>query len=114
MGLLRLLVSGAVQAKASALVAGFARVCPAPEKAPRNVTAKAVEKALDELYLEAGRFAREQKLGVLRRAAFAKLIQNELIGLGYPVDLVTKVVNALTVNALVGKPVHIPEANKKD
>ena len=77
------------------------------------MTAKTVEKALDNLYLEAGRFAQEQKLGVLRRAAFAKVIQNELIGLGYPVGLVAKVVNALMVNALVGKPAQIHEANKK-
>jgi hypothetical protein len=102
--LLHLLASGAVQAKAGSLVAEFARVCPVPEKALRNVTSKVVEKALGDLYLEAGRFVQEQKLGVLRRAVFAKLIQNEMIGLGYPVDVVTKVVNALTVSALVGKP----------
>ena len=104
MGLLDFLVSRASRTQVNALVGEFSLACPPPDKAFKPITSQIAERALNALCLETGKLVQEQRLGVLRRAALAKSVQSELIGLGYPVDMVTKIVNALTVTALVGKP----------
>lgn len=66
------------------------------------VSEKKVQQALDALYRDAAAFAAEQRLGVLRRARFAKAFQDELAKRGYRGDLVAKITTALTTSALIG------------
>lgn len=107
------LVSTPVQTKVDALLAEFVVACPPPGKATRPVTSHAVEKALSGLCDETVRLVQERKLGVLRRAAFAKSLQKGLIGAGYPPEMVTKVINALTVSALIGHSAKRQEAKSQ-
>ena len=107
------LISKPVQARVDALLGEFALACPPPGKATKPITSQTVEKALSGLCGETARLVREQKLGVLRRAALAKSVQKGLIDAGYPLEMVTKIVNALTVSALVGKPARMREAENQ-
>lgn len=72
----------------------------------KAVSDKRISSSLDRLYAEATRLSKEKRLGVLGRARLARALQDELRGHGYPPDLVSKVVGAVTVNALVAAPHH--------
>lgn len=91
----------ALAADAKSLVAAFARACPPPSQALRAISEKQVQTALQGLYLAAGQCAGERKLGAIGRARLARAVQSELFAAGYPPELVSKVVSALTLNALV-------------
>ena len=81
----------------------FSQWCPLSEPAKGGrYSEKKVEGALAEIYRQAKAFRQENRLGVLNRARFAKVFQDELAGLGYPPELFTKVTTALVINALAG------------
>lgn len=98
-----------LKTKANELVQEFARACPPlPRSGTKVVPEKTVSRALGKLYAEAAAFSHERRLGIFGRARFAKALQNEVRQLGYPTELVTQIVSAVTLNALVaprqGKP----------
>lgn len=97
----RLLTNAPLIEAARSIVQDFSAICPPPSKASKSVSEKRVADALSVLYGAAANVATLHRLGVLRRAAFAKAIQSELFRLGYPSELVGKIVSALTIKALV-------------
>ncbi len=108
-----LFVSQAMRDKADVLVANLVAVYPPRGKIKDAVTPKGVEAVLNKLYAEAGQFVAEKKLGIIRRAAFARTVQQALFAQGYPAEMVTQVTSALTMNALVGKQAKVsPTATK--
>ncbi len=89
---------------AKKLAREFSRSCPLPKhlsKASRHPE-KQVEGALTEIYKQARAFREENRLGVLNKARFAKVFQDELAQLGYPPEVFTQVTTALVINALSG------------
>ncbi|MFN7085117.1 MAG: hypothetical protein ACK4N4_00650 [Burkholderiales bacterium] len=92
-----------VDETAKKLAREFFRLCPpaAPAKGGQP-SEKKIESALAEIYKQAKAFRRENRLGVLNRARFAKVFQDELAALGYPSESFTKVTTALVINALSG------------
>ena len=83
------------------MVEAFARNCPPPAKIGNQaIPEKKVAKAFDALYAEAASFSLEKKLGIIGRARFAKVLQEELLRQKYPEDLISRIVGAVTANAL--------------
>ena len=74
----------------------FAKVCPPVDKAAakhKPVPEKKVAESLELLNKRIADYAQKNRL--------AKALQNEMNQMGYPADLVSRVVSAVTVNALV-------------
>lgn len=101
MRLSRFLFSEMLEDKVQTLVKDFAVNCPPPSQAAnRKMSEKSVQQALSQLYAQAKDVTAEHRMGVIRRALFAKAFQDELRQLGYPAELVSKITGALTINAL--------------
>jgi hypothetical protein len=81
----------------------FARVCPPPDKTskPKEFPQSKVAASLDNLHNRIAHFAQTQRLSFIGRAQLAKALQNEMNQMGYPADIVSQVVSAVTVSALV-------------
>ena len=93
---------GYLRTEARQIVEAFVVSCPPPSKAGHKpVSEKNVARSLDALYRQAARLSQEKRLGIWGRARLARALQAELQGLGYPADLVSRVVGAVTVNSLV-------------
>lgn len=94
-----------VDSFAKELVADFAHQCPLGQKPIMKGGAfeKKVDSVLSSLYARAKTFRNERRLGVFKRARLAKTFQDELISVGYPVDVVNKITTALVASALTGK-----------
>jgi hypothetical protein len=60
-----------------------------------------VTASLEALNQRMAEYAKNKRLSFIGRARLAKALQNEMNQLGYPADLVSRVVSAVTVNALV-------------
>lgn len=93
-----------LQIEASAALEVFAQVCPPPAKvAPRSkpVPESRVAESLQALKQRIAAYAKNQRLSFIGRARLAKALQSEMNQLGYPAELVSRVVSAVTVNALV-------------
>lgn len=105
MGIRSIFLGASYKDEAIRLVGGFATVCPPPErvgtKAPSD---KMVAKALDDLSRQTLEFSDEHRLGVIGRARLAKAFQDEMLRMGYPADLVSRITSSLTFNALIKKP----------
>lgn len=56
---------------------------------------------METLHKRIALYAKEKRLSFIGRARLAKALQNEMNLLGYPADLVSRVISAVTVNALV-------------
>lgn len=81
----------------------FARVCPPPAKVTsyKAIPQSRVAESLETLNQRIALYAKNKRLSFIGRARLAKALQNEMNLLGYPADLVSRVVSAVTVNALV-------------
>lgn len=81
----------------------FAQVCPPPDKVAKHkvVPENKVAASLAALNQRIALYAKEKRLSFIGRARLAKALQNEMNLLGYPADLVSRVISAVTVNALV-------------
>ena len=107
LGFFALLSGKPLRERAVALVKTFSGNCPPPGAKHKALSKPKIEKALEALYREAAAFSREQRLGIVGRARFAKAIQDELLVLGYPVDLVMKITGAVSAKALASnKPLE--------
>lgn len=97
-----LVSSKSMRAEMGAMIEKFARACPPPAKiGDRSIPEKKVSESLDALYVQVAAYAREKRLGILGRARLAKALQDEMRHQQYPDGLVSRVVNAVTANALV-------------
>jgi hypothetical protein len=96
--------------RAASLVQSFSAVCPPAGAKHKTPSRRKIETALDALYREAAAFSREQRLGIVGRARFAKSIQDELLARGYAVDLVMKITSAVSAKALVSNKTSGPVA----
>jgi len=84
------------------LVEAFARACPPPAKVRgKPINEREVGNSLEQLFRHVADFARNRRLGILGRARLAKALQDEMRRHEYPDELVSRVVNAVTVNVLV-------------
>lgn len=95
--------SKSLQVEASAAMEAFARVCPPPAKVIKYqpVSEKKVAASLEALNQRIAQYSLNTHLSFIGRARLAKALQNEMNLQGYPADLVSRVVSAVTVNALV-------------
>lgn len=95
--------------RAASLVQSFFDKCPLPGAKRKAPSKREIEMSLEAIYREVAAFSREQRLGIVGRARFAKAIQDELLSRGYPPDLVMKITGAISAKALVrsrsGEPV---------
>jgi hypothetical protein len=97
--------SSPLRSEAQRLAERFADEFPPPGRSgAQRVNEKSVSRSLDRLYAEAADVSRKLRLGVIGRARLAKALQEELHSRGYPAELVGRVTNAVTVNALVASP----------
>jgi hypothetical protein len=103
LGFFALLSGKPLRERAAILVQSFSANCPPPDSKHKPLSQPKIEKALEALYREAAAFSREQRLGIVSRARFAKAIQEGLLGRGYPVDLVMKITSAVSAKALASK-----------
>jgi hypothetical protein len=110
LGFFALLSGKPLRAQAALLVQFFASNCPPPDGKHKSLSRPKIEKALEALYSEAGAFSREQRLGIVGRARFAKAIQDGLLGRGYPADLVMKITSAVSAKALTSNKSFEPVA----
>lgn len=103
MGLFKFTSGRRIDEFAKELAGEFSRLYPlsGTAKGGRS-SAKAVETALGQIYERAKAFREARRLGVLNRARLARSFQNELLRLGYPGEMVSKVTAALLANALSG------------
>lgn len=84
------------------MVGEFALLCPPPTKTGvKPIPEKKVEESLHALYVRIADFVQHMHLGVIGRARLAKALQDEMRRNEYPDELVSRLVNAVTVNALV-------------
>jgi hypothetical protein len=92
-----------LQIEAREALEKFARVCPPPAKVVKHkpVPESKVAASLEALHTRIALYAKQNSLSFIGRARLAKALQNEMNLLGYPTDLVSRVVSAVTVNALV-------------
>ena len=100
LGFFALLSGKPLRERAASLVQSFSDNCPPAGAKHKALSRQKIEKALGALYREAAAFSREQRLGIVGRARFAKSFQDELLGRGYPVDLVMKITSAVSAKAL--------------
>lgn len=92
-----------LQIEAREALEAFARVCPPPDKVTsyKAVPQSKVAASLEMLNQRIALYSQQNRLSFIGRARLAKALQNEMNLLGYPADLVSRVVSAVTVNALV-------------
>ncbi|TRZ69605.1 MAG: hypothetical protein D4S02_01765 [Rhodocyclaceae bacterium] len=84
------------------MVDAFAQVCPPPARMGKQpIPQKKVGESLDVLYQQVTKYVMDKRLGFLGRARLAKALQDEMWRHEYPNELVSRVVNAVTMNALV-------------
>lgn len=95
--------SQSLQIEASSALEAFAQACPPPAKMAKQkpVPENKVAASLQALNLRIAEFAINNRLSFIGRARLAKTLQSEMNRLGYPADLVSRVVSAVTVSALV-------------
>ncbi|MEN9357963.1 MAG: hypothetical protein RL695_2134 [Pseudomonadota bacterium] len=102
MGLTRFFITPALREQAALLVAQFmVDAASRNKKAKGKIDAPAIDGSLNQLYAGVTGYVREQKLGALRRAAFALAIQDALREQKLPPEVVSKVTSALVMNALI-------------
>lgn len=83
------------------MVQAFVRGCPPPTKiGHKSISKKKVGESLEALYSQMAVYVRDKRLGILGRARLAKALQDEMRLYEYPDELVSRLVNAVTVNAL--------------
>lgn len=92
-----------LQTEARAALEAFARVCPPPDKAKKAkpVPEPKIAESLATLKQRMAAYAQSQRLSFIGRARLASALQSEMQSQGYPGDLVSRVVGAVTVGALV-------------
>lgn len=92
-----------LQIEAREALAVFARVCPPPDKANKgkSVPEPKIAESLGTLKQRLAAYAKNQRLSFIGRARLARALQAEMQSQGYPGDLVSRVVSAVTVGALV-------------
>lgn len=92
-----------LQHEAKAALEAFARVCPPPDKVKKGkpIPEQKVAESLTALKQRLAAYAKSQRLSFLGRARLAKALQSEMQAQGYPGELVSRVVGAVTVGALV-------------
>lgn len=92
-----------LQAEAREALAVFARVCPPPDKSKktRPVPESIITESLETLKQRLAAYAKSQRLSFIGRARLARALQSEMQSQGYSGDLVSRVVSAVTVGALV-------------
>lgn len=92
-----------LQTEAREALSAFARVCPPPDKVKKGkpVPEHQVAESLQTLKLRLANYAKGQRLSFIGRARLAKALQSEMQSQGYPGELVSRVVGAITVGALV-------------
>lgn len=95
--------SKSLQIEASVALEAFALVCPPPTKVVKHkpVPENKISASLQALNQRIAAYAKSQRLSFIGRARLAKALQSEMNRLGYPADLVSRVVSAVTVNSLV-------------
>jgi hypothetical protein len=103
LGFFALLSGRPLRERAASLVQSFSDNCPPPDARRKSQSRPKIEKALEALYRDAAAFSREQRLGIVGRARFAKAIQDGLLGRSYPADLVMKITSAVSAKALASK-----------
>lgn len=98
-------VSGkTVDAFAKELAERFSRACPLRGANVKDRDfERQVQRALDDIFDRAKAFRQEKNLGIFKRARLAKQFQDQLVALGYEVDLVSRVTTALVATALSAK-----------
>lgn len=107
-GFFALLSGTLLRERAASLVQSFSAACPPAEAKHKTPSRRKIDKALEALYREAAAFSREQRLGIVGRARFAKSIQDELLSRGYAVDLVMKITSAVSAKALASNKSREP------
>lgn len=92
-----------LQTEARDALLEFARICPPPDKAsrPKSVPQNKVAAALHALHNRIAHFAQTQRLSFIGRARLAKALQSEMNRMGFPAGMVSQVISAVTMNALV-------------
>ena len=91
-----------LRSEAGTMVEAFARICPPPAKiGNKPIPEKKVGESLDVLYGQVAAYVRGKRLGIIGRARLAKALQEAMQRHEYPDELVSRLVNAVTVNALV-------------
>lgn len=100
--------SKSLQIEASEALEVFARVCPPPDKVKKAkpVPEQKVAESLAALKQRLAAYAKSQRLSFIGRARLAKALQSEMQAQGYPGELVSRVVGAVTVGALVAPDRH--------
>lgn len=93
--------SKTLRSEVGVIVATFAEVCPPPKIGNKPVPERTVGESLEALYGQVAAFAQDKRLGILGRARLAKTLQDEMRRREYPDELVSRLVNAVTMNALV-------------
>lgn len=95
--------SQSLQAEAQEALEDFARACPPPGKVKKgkSVPEHKITESLETLKQRMAAYAKNQHLSFIGRARLAKALQSEMQSQGYPGDLVSRVVGAITVGALV-------------
>lgn len=86
----------------------FARVCPPPDKIKKGkpVPEQKVSESLEALKKRMAAYAKSQRLSFIGRARLAKALQTEMQAQGYPGELVSRVIGAITIGALVTPDRH--------
>lgn len=92
-----------LQAEAIKALEAFARVCPPPAKAKKGKPApeQKIVESLDTLKRHMAAYAKTERLSFIGRARLARALQSEMQSQGYPGELISRVVGAVTVGALV-------------
>lgn len=92
-----------LQAETREALTVFARVCPPPDKAKKTkpVPEPKIAESLENLKQRMAAYAKSQRLSFIGRARLARTLQSEMQAQGYPGELVSRVVGAVTLGALV-------------
>lgn len=100
--MLGLFSSAALNSEVETIVGEFVKTCPPPVTVGRKPMPKAqIESSLQVLYAQVADCVQKRRLGILGRARLAKALQTEMQRYKYPDELVSQLVSAVTVNALV-------------
>ena len=93
-----------MDAYAKELAQDFVRICPitAKEFLSGKDGDKKNQQTLTDMFDRAKTFRQEHRLGIFKRARFAKRFQDELRNQGYAPSLVNQITTALVANALTG------------
>lgn len=100
--------SQSLQAEAREALEDFARVCPPPDKIKKgkSVPEQKVSESMETLKKRMAVYAKSQRLSFIGRARLARALQSEMQAQGYPGELVSRVVGAITIGALVAPDRH--------